>query len=365
MKTVCKFDICSGCNACVNICGKKAIKIDDGMKNFNAVIDETLCVKCGKCKKVCPIVSTPEVRKPFLWFQGWSKNNEVRSMSSSGGVATEIIRNFIREGGYVCSCAFIDGEFTFFTTNELPKVSLYSGSKYVKSNPQSEYKKINSLLQDGQHVLFVGLPCQVAGMINYCKNNENLFTVDLICHGTPSKKLLSSYLEQHDVDLSSIKSIAFRNKTNYGIQVDGKSLSINGEIDRYLIAYLEGQICTDGCYECKFAKMERCSDITLGDNWASEYIEELSQGVSLILCQTEKGKKLLDKLDIILMNVDLEKAASVNSQLREPASKRDHRESLMYDLLCKKKYDQVFLKYYPRQCIRQLIKSVAIRLHLK
>ena len=43
-------------------------------------------------------------------------------------------------------------------------------------------------------MLFIGLPCQVAALNNYIKDKKNLYTVDLICHGSPSPIILEKYI---------------------------------------------------------------------------------------------------------------------------------------------------------------------------
>ena len=45
----CRFG-CLGYGACVNVCPKGAIRVEDGL----AVVDKRLCIGCGKCVAVCP-----------------------------------------------------------------------------------------------------------------------------------------------------------------------------------------------------------------------------------------------------------------------------------------------------------------------
>ena len=53
MITVCEKGKCTGCMACVDICPRKAISVVDDIEYMNAVIDDTLCINCNMCHKVC------------------------------------------------------------------------------------------------------------------------------------------------------------------------------------------------------------------------------------------------------------------------------------------------------------------------
>ena len=87
---------------------------------------------------------------------------------------------------------------------------------------------------------------------------------------------------------------------------------------KFTIAYINGYIHTENCYECNYSKLERVSDITLGDSWGSElYQENSKQGVSLILCQTDKGEELLRNSNVELKEVDLDNAVANNEQIVE------------------------------------------------
>ena len=196
MKTVCTKDNCTGCMACVESCPKNAIKIVDELDSYNAIINEEQCVNCDLCRKVCQNNRNVKFTQPIMWKQGWARDTLVRSSSSSGGVAQAIERAFVRTGGIVCSCAFEKGTFGFMFAESEKEVEKFKGSKYVKSNPSGIYKKIKEYLIAGRKVLFVGLPCQVEAVKCYVgeKLDNSLYTVDLICHGSPSPKVLDNLL---------------------------------------------------------------------------------------------------------------------------------------------------------------------------
>ncbi|EKC67501.1 beta subunit, partial [human gut metagenome] len=155
-----------------------------------------------------------------MWKQGWARDTLVRSSSSSGGVAQAIERAFVRTGGIVCSCAFEKGTFGFMFAESEKEVEKFKGSKYVKSNPSGIYKKIKEYLIAGRKVLFVGLPCQVEAVKCYVgeKHDNSLYTVDLICHGSPSPKVLDMFLAQYDIDTPKLSDIQFRNKNNFAVR---------------------------------------------------------------------------------------------------------------------------------------------------
>ena len=183
---------------------------------------------------------------------------------------------------------------------------MFAGSKYVKSNPQGIYKKIKNLLKNGEKVLFIGLPCQVAALKLFVGDQlvADLYTVDLICHGTPSPQLLQMFLEQYGYELKDIKNIAFRKKNKFQVRDGDKGIITNGVTDSYIISFLNGVCYTENCYSCKYAQFNRVSDITLGDSWGSDLSnEEQSKGISLILCQSAKFFNLLKSSNIKLYNV--------------------------------------------------------------
>lgn len=339
-RTVCKKDMCAGCMACVDSCRHGAIAIEDTIEAYNARIDPTRCVGCGLCEKTCPQMVSPSSLRPLEWLQGWAKDTSLRMSSSSGGLATAISEAFVASNGLVCSCAQEGGEFRFHLTSDADYLRRAQGSKYVKSNPLGAYREVREALQGGQRVLFIGLPCQVAAMRNFVGSRlaDSLYTIDLICHGSPSPKVLSRFLEETGNNLSNELILDFRKKVQFQLRYRGaETVGRTGVRDRYSIAFLSGLPYTEGCYSCRYAKGDRVSDITLGDSWGSELSDEVANGISLALVQTDKGRELLEMTDLELLPVDPGLAVANNEQLQRPSTKPIERNDKVIHMLSNSK----------------------------
>lgn len=362
--TVCDIDKCAGCMLCLEVCKKEAIHIEDSMRAYNAVIDEEKCINCNACHNKCPQnISTMSV-EPIKWYQGWNRNKEIHENAPSGGVGMALALKFVEDGGYVCSCIFRNGEFVFDLTNKKEEVLNFSGSKYVKSNPIGVYKKCLDVLKNGSKVLFIGLPCQVAAIKSYAGNryDDSLYTVDLICHGTPSPRLLERFLNQYNKSLKHIRDIKFRLKAKMQIVVDDKGIVCKGVSDKYTIGFLNGISYTENCYECKYAKRERISDITIGDSWGSTLKEDNPVGgISLMLIMTEKGKQLVENSNIDLYDVDVQNAIKNNGQLSAPSSKPTQIKTFWEGINDAKRFNRILFSCFSAQCIKQDVKYVLIK----
>lgn len=345
MRTVCDRGQCAGCMACTNVCKTGAVFIKDSLSVMNAVIDEDKCVNCRMCMKVCPNNNPVNKTQPQEWYQGWVCRT--REQSSSGGAAAGLMQTFIQNGGYVAACVFKDGEFIFDITNDLDYAKRFAGSKYVKSNPKNIYVKIHERLKQGDRVLFIGLPCQVAALNNYVKDKKNLYTVDLICHGSPSPMILEKYLSENNVDIKKLKDLSFRNKEEFGLKSGYKRISFDDRSDLYTFAFLASLDYTENCYSCNYASIERVADITLGDSWGSELdVEERKRGISLILCQSEKGRELINATGFELKSVNLDKAIEANHQLQYPSKMPVERKIFFTNI--DRGFNKAIAKCYPK-----------------
>ena len=362
MRTVCDSKMCAGCKACVNICPKQAISYSDLVEYTECIIDDDKCVKCGKCYGVCPSIKHTLKVRPKYYYQAWAPDR-IRAMSSSGGAASAIMEGFVKRGGYVCSCVFERGSFIFRCSNDLSYIKNYSGSKYVKSDPYNAYAEIDQLLKKNAKVLFIGLPCQSAGITNYFNSNVNLYTIDLICHGTPSPILLEKYMNECDVDLNRVKNIKFRDKDVYGIYVEQNKLLPERVKDSYLSTFLAAVDFTNNCYACEYASFDRVSDLTLGDAWG-QMSETTKEGVSLVLCQTQKGKELLEMAEIEKCDVDIEKAVAANHQLKRPSYIHPKRGKFMKAIISGRSFRFAFFLAKTKEAIKESIKYGLIKMRV-
>lgn len=364
MKTVCKKDMCAGCMACVEICPKNAVSVEDTIGEYNAVIDTEKCVNCGLCHKTCQENNPPKLIKPIYWKEGWTDDEKLRAESSSGGFASAISLAFVKNGGIVCSCCFNENGFGFSFAENETDVKRFTGSKYVKSNPYGIYKRISSYINDGKKLLFIGLPCQAAAVKNYIGNSDKLYTVDLICHGSPSPKILESFLSENQI--AADEKLSFRNKEDFHLEYGGKRLTVSTVRDMFTRSFLEGSCYTQNCYNCKYAGLERVSDLTLGDSWGSQLSkEEQKKGISLALCQSEKGKQLLKEAKLNLYDVDLDRAVEFNRQLNHPSELHPKRALFISGMKSGKGFKKSYKKCFPKRYMKHRVYTVLYKLGIK
>lgn len=347
MREVCSYNDCTGCMACYNVCPYGAIKMEaDGEGFDHPVINTQTCVDCGLCTKVCPINHPVKKNHPMDVYSGWSNHEETRLASSSGGSFVEIAKLILVRNGVVFGVA-LDKDMTarhIYIENE-KELEKLQGSKYVQSIVGDAYASAKKFLLQGRIVLFSGTPCQIAGLRNFLrKDYENLYTIDLVCHGVPSPMVFGDYKNYiRDKIKQPICNIKFRCKKsswvyfNLGInpQIEKNgdmSYQYTGEYysDPYIRAFLRNNILRPNCHQCQFASIDRVGDFTLGDWWnykatSSDDRGFDRKGVSLILVNTLKAKQLIQSIDMKLKRRTIEEALRTNLPLRNPFPKPDTR----------------------------------------
>lgn len=337
---------CCGCSACAQRCPKQCIAMYPDNEGFlYPVVDTTLCINCGLCEKVCPIINQNEPQKPIKVFAAYNKNEEVRLQSSSGGIFTLLAEETIKKGGVVFGVRF-DNEWmpVFDYTEAIDGIAPFRGSKYAQATVGTAYKDAETFLKSGREVLFTGTPCQIAGLKKYLrKEYDNLLAVDIICHGVPSPKVWKMYLKETSCKLiqsspndeskeykSYITDIAFRNKStgwkqysfllklNIPTKKEDKT-TIFSELfykNSYMRAFLNDTILRPSCYSCPAKQSKSHSDITIADFWGIDKIDpsfDDDKGCGLIFINTTKGDSIYNKLDIISKEKEFEEAVLHNS----------------------------------------------------
>lgn len=301
---------CCGCSACQQICPKECITMNEDTEGFYyPVVDEKKCVNCNLCEKVCPI-KKEEKRDQKLWaYATYSKETKIRLQSSSGGMFSLIAEYVLKNKGIVFGVVFNSEQTVNHVSIErLEDLDKLRGSKYIQSQIKETYKEAKSYLEKGKLVLFTGTACQIAGLKGFLrKEYENLVTIDVLCHGVPSKRVWKKYIEnQENLNNGHLKNVFFRNKDNgwkqYEVCADfdnGREYRKMHGQDIFMRLFLSEICLRPSCHDCHFKSLDRPSDFTLGDSWGIEnYMPEMDddKGTSVVLLHSEKAKEIFEKL---------------------------------------------------------------------
>lgn len=364
MKEIVKSNLCSGCHACFNCCPKKAIIMNEDKKGFlYPTIDQSKCINCGLCKRICPVLNkSKEIKKDVIAYASYNKNFNERINSSSGGIFVLLAKEIINRNGVVFGAAF-DKQFEVVHSfiDKADKIDSFMGSKYTQSTIGDTYKKAKEFLDNDRYVLFSGTPCQIEGLFSYLrKDYDKLYTQDIICHGVASPKAWRKYLLfQKNRNGSKILNIQFRNKDKgwslFGMKIffSDKVYSKSLNKDMYLQTFLKNICLRDSCYNCSFKNKYRKSDITLADYWGVKRIHpnmDDDRGTSLVLLNTSKGVELFDSIEskTISCKTNLEDALKFNPALKISA-KHCINEELYCENIDKMTFDELYKEFVPKE----------------
>lgn len=349
---------CTGCEVCANRCPKHCIRMSPDTEGFlYPTVDESLCIDCGLCEKVCPVLNLFDAGSPKQVLAVINKDNIIRKESSSGGVFSLLAERIIKENGVVFGARFDENwQVVIDYTETIEGLSAFRGSKYVQATSNNAYSKCKEFLEEGRKVLFTGTPCQVSGLKLFLRiDYTNLLTADLACHGTPSREVWKRYLEEEaDIHataqsvvtgkntvssslnlMSTIKDIKFREKSegwkkfrfvlsfneNSGDVEKSSVLSFTHYLNPYFQAFNTGVLLRPSCYVCKIKNSCRSqADITLADFWGIGDVDSSfddDKGTSLVLINTEKGISHFNTLPIMQKTFSYDIALKYNEGLRE------------------------------------------------
>lgn len=351
-------DNCCGCAACADICPQKAITMAADENGFTVpVINEELCIECSLCRKVCQYVTPVELSEPLEVYAAVCNDNSALMRSASGGCFYSIADSFLESGGAVAGCAYEESgdgltvrHIIVSNSSELERLQ---GSKYVQSDTAGIFIRIKELAETGRPVLFSGTPCQVAACrLALGKKYENVYYIDIVCHGVPSFSMFKGYITYLEKKYGiKIDKYVFRDKSRgWGLRGSLQYRKGNKPYCRsfktggssYYALFLQAQTYRDSCYQCRYAGKDRCGDITLGDYWGIEKVHpeylkinggnlDEKQGVSCLLVNSRSGKDLMEKYcgNIKMYQSEFSKAAMHNAQLREPSKEGNRRKDVL------------------------------------
>lgn len=350
---------CYGCTACASICGKTAIKMKPSAEGFlYPSIDESKCVDCGLCLDVCNIETSNLLRivhnEPLSVYAAWNKQHEEVMTSTSGGIASLISYTFLNEGSIVYGAAFDENlKVKHIRITTIEELSKLKGSKYVQSDISGVFPQVKVDLNNGKNVLFIGTPCQVGGLKSYLrKTYDNLYTIDLICHGVPSPKMFKAYIDYIEKEEGlKISNYFFRKKKESGwrsyeciIFNNKKQIVRTSGRQSYSIGFYKNFFSRESCYKCGFSQPKRTGDITLSDFWGAEKAHkelrlQRKYGFNYLGINTLKGQKLFSMIEGEINFVESSLAVAIKGDHRFIESdSRPKIRNLIYDALNEKGY---------------------------
>ena len=332
---------CNGCTACVNVCPVSCIKMhtdDEGFKFAKA--NESICINCSLCVETCPIQSPWDKKEPLKTLASYNKEQEICLKSSSGGIFTLLAEDILEQGGVVFGACFTsdwDVEIDYIENKD--ELQKFRGSKYVQANVGDAFAKVEQFLKQGRKVLYTGTPCQVAGL-NHClhKKYDNLFTVDVACHGVPSPMLWKRYrneVKERYLEGEDFTYINFRHQDNewrgykLKMQSENHSFAVNRGKNLYLRPFFDGLSIREACYNCSCKEGRNHSDITIADFWGLEHIlpeMENPGGVCLININSDKGEQFFPYSKVHFKQASLSEAMKYNEGLHAATKRHAYRD---------------------------------------
>lgn len=372
---------CCGCTACASICPHNAISMKPDTLGFlYPEVDMEKCVDCGLCEKVCAFNNnyntSLNLSQPDVYAARHKDMQEIET-SRSGAAFIALSDWVIEHGGIVYGAGYTD-HFRVVHKRAVSKEERneFKGSKYVQSDLTGVFRQVKADLKAGLLVMFSGTPCQTAGLNSYIgkKLRENLYLVDIVCHGVPGPFIWRdylAYLERKHGD--KICWVNFRDKQLYGWTAHHESFKFvnGGGKMTFTYTFYKHIMFRHSCGVCPYTNTRRPSDITLADFWGWEKTDPTfnadDKGVSLVLINTEKGRKLFEdvKDNMNIIPVKLENCLQPNLQHpsiihpKRMAFERDYaRKGFEYVM---KKYGDMGWRYQVRRIlgkVKRIMKGV-------
>ena len=376
---------CCGCTACAAACAHDAISMcPDSLGFMYPVVDPLKCVNCGLCEKVCAFNDdydkTLNLSQPLAYGARHKDMNEVAT--SRSGAAFIAISDYILENGGVVYGAGYTDHFGVVHKRAVTKEERneFKGSKYVQSDLTGVFRQVKQDLKAGLVVLFSGTPCQTAGLNSYVgrRLRENLYLVDIVCHGVPAPHIWRDYLTYLEKKRGAeIVHVDFREKTQSGWQAHKEAFKYRASEDgleirkSYTYLFYKHIMFRHSCGQCKYTNLQRPSDITIADFWGWQKTDPTinadNKGLSLVLCNTDKGKQLFDivKESMIVLPAKLENCMQPN--LMHPSEIHPQRREFERDYARKgfvyvvNKYGDIGWRYNMRVYVARM-KSIVKRI---
>lgn len=307
------FSQCCACGACEASCPERAIHMEMDVKGFYyPVVDNALCNDCGWCadrcikKKKRQLVKYDDPSFPEIYVG--EAPDEKGMYTAYSGLFREIARYVVTQKEGIIFGTVLNEEHkpVIISTGDWERAGDFAQQRCLMSHTQDCYRQIKELLEQGQFVMFAGIPCECAALRAFLKRKyAKLFVCEFMCHYAVSERAFDSYVRALERRAKSpVKSISFgkypaasmtKSRVLTVEYENGKQVRQTYENNSY-IQLLEQQCLTnEACANCSYNERKRVGDLTLGE------LRQTSQGElpkdwknkSMIVISTDKGRRVL------------------------------------------------------------------------
>ena len=313
-------DLCCNCGTCEGMCPENAIKLvlDNDKIAYKPVITKTECIECNTCYLVCPGYSVdfntinkflynkePEDLRIGIYsnsYIGYSRNDDVRYNSSSGGVITSLLIYALEKGiidGALVTKMNDDNPFEpepFIAVNK-EEIIEAAKSKYC---PVPLNRMLNRIMEtDNLKIAVVGLPCHIHGirkaeMLKESLRNKIVLHLGIFCSHTDTFKQTYTLINKVGIEEDEVHKINYRGDGWPGNMVVELKNGIKYRLP-FQEAMSQHKLWINSLYRCLFCcdLTAELSDISFGDPWLPKIMKKEKKGKSLMICRTKDSEKLL------------------------------------------------------------------------
>lgn len=353
-KNITQFAHCYGCGVCSIVCPKKIIKMRENNEGFYQpyIQDAGKCINCGLCLNVCAYNHQDvlqDVDRQIEGYAGWTNDENIRLLSSSGGISFEIGRHLLQKGYKACMVRYDchRKRACHYVASNVDELALSIGSKYI---PSMTTEGLEGIDLKGKTIV-VGTPCQIDSLRRFVRQRkveDRFVLVDFFCHGTPSLLLWDKYLEEVEPQTGEVQFVSWRNKLagwhdSWNMMIHGASQKLGSEDvrpidwhqsyalqirekkslyfsqlskgDLFYRFFLSNCCLNTCCYQCKYKSCHSAADLRIGDLWGKRYAAD-TKGTSGILALTEVGQELIRDMQDVCTFISEDTATVMEGQMK-------------------------------------------------
>lgn len=404
IKETCENNLCTSCSVCEALCPMQAISMTYLDGQFLPEINMQLCTECGLCTKICNgldflspeltglktgaeyIQSFEEIIRhdsAIASYIAYSKDEQIRKKSVSGGIITTLLVELIRtkeyDEAFILQFDRFDGNPAELTpAHDIQHIKDAAGSHYI---PVSVHNLIKTITRSPhKKYIIVGTSCQFAAIKKALRlksiTENNILFIGLFCHKTLNFNTLELYEKLYARNDEKLKNIFYRSKDNSGWPGDSKLVFDSGRtvyVDEDIRLKAKDYFSLHRCMYC-IDKFNINADISCGDCYIQKEWDK--QGLSNIIVRSNIGQRILDRYAYLfyLEPVDIEAIKESQDYYKEKRERLGYAiimDALMHgslpELLKRTEFQEIYTSLNRRKKLLNWGQSssfVRIRFHL-